>query len=327
MRKKLSTFVALLLALALPALAHSASFVTDTYEKVTSVTLQNAATGTGVGASIDTSGYSIVGVEVTISATATITFQGLVDTTWGATLCTPINGGAATTQAAATGQFRCILTGLKGFRANITSYGSGTVTAIAFATTGSASPGDTISSTGQGIPDATTQRVFVAQRATYTVATAAKTATSAGTGPFFALCGSSTKTLRVQRIIIGGTVATAAVNGDVELTKTSTATSAGTPVALTKLPHDSNSAASTASLANFYSALATAGTAVGKVGSQTAFLPIAPASGTAAVFDFSQRTESEAPVLRGTAQCIEASFGTTTTNAPTLTVEANYTEE
>jgi hypothetical protein len=185
-------------------------------------------------------------------------------------------------------------------------------------------------STGQGLPDTGTERIFLGQKVTYTAATTAKTATAAGTGPFFAICGSSTKTIRVQYISIGGTVATAAVYGDVELTKTSTATSSGTATALTKVPNDSNSAASTANLLNFYTALATAGSAVGKVGSQTAVFPITgtvAASAGTVLFDWTNRQESEAPVLRGTAQCIEASFGTTTTNAPTLTVAIAYTEE
>jgi len=185
-------------------------------------------------------------------------------------------------------------------------------------------------STGQGIPDTGTQRVFVGQKVTYSFATTVKTATAAGTGPFFSICGSSTKTVRLQQLVIGGTVATAAVYGDVELTKTSAATSAGTATALTKVPHDSNAAASTVNLLNFYTALATAGTAVGKIGSQGAVFPITAtvaAQQAQVFFDWTNRQESEAPVLRGTAQCIEASFGTTTTNAPTLTVQGIYTEE
>jgi hypothetical protein len=185
-------------------------------------------------------------------------------------------------------------------------------------------------SRGAGAPNANTQRIIVAQRVTYSATLAAKTATAAGTAPFLAICGSSTKTIRVQYIAIGGTVATAAIYGDVRLTKTSTATSAGTPSALTKVPMDSASAASTASLVNFYTALATAGTPVGTVDSQTAVFPITgtvAASAPTVIFDYTNRQESEAPVLRGTAQCIEASFGTTPANVPTLTAAIKYTEE
>ena len=185
-------------------------------------------------------------------------------------------------------------------------------------------------STGQGPPDSGTQRVFVGQKQTYAFATTAKTVTAAGTGPFFSICGSATKTVRLQQLVIGGTVATAAVYADVELTMTSAATSAGTATALTKVPHDSTNSASTVNLLNYYTALATAGTAVGKIGSQGAVFPITAtvaAQQASVIWDWTNRQESQAPVLRGTAQCVEASFGTTTTNAPTLTVQGIYTEE
>lgn len=172
--------------------------------------------------------------------------------------------------------------------------------------------------------------VIVAQRVTYAAATTAKTATAAGTGPFFAICGSSSKTVRVQRLVIGGTVGTAAVYGDVEIRKTSTATSAGTATALVAVPMDAPDPASTVSLLNFYTALATSGTSVGMIGSQGAVFPITAtvaAQQALLFFDWMTRQESKAPILRGTGQCLEASFGTTTANAPTLEVQAVWTEE
>lgn len=170
-------------------------------------------------------------------------------------------------------------------------------------------------------------QVIVAQKATYTAATTLKTATAAGTGPFFAICGSSTKTVRVQSILIGGTVATAAVNVDAQIRKTSTATSAGTATALVAVPHDSANLTATASLVNYYTVLATTGTNVGMIGSQQGFFPVTPAALNTVAFDWTNRQESQAPILRGTAQCLEASFGTTTTNAPTLQVQVTWTEE
>jgi hypothetical protein len=95
------------------------------------------------------------------------------------------------------------------------------------------------------------------------------------------------------------------------------------------VPHDSNDPASTVNLINFYTALATAGSAVGKIGSQQTLLPLTgtPASGGNVIFDYMNRQESEAPVLRGTTQCLELAFGTTPGNAPTCSVEAHWTEE
>lgn len=185
-------------------------------------------------------------------------------------------------------------------------------------------------SVNQGAPDSGTTRILIGQKVTYTGATTAKTATAAGTGPFFAICGSATKTVRVQQLTVGGTVATAAVYGDVTLRKTSVATSSGTATALVKVPHDSTAAAASANLLNFYTVLATPGTLVGTVGAQSGVFPL---TGTVAagmaqlIFDWTNRQESEAPVLRGTAQCLEAGFGTTTTNAPTLSVHVIWTEE
>jgi hypothetical protein len=169
------------------------------------------------------------------------------------------------------------------------------------------------------------------QKRTYTAALTAKTATAAGTTPFFAICGSASTTLRVQQVSMDYTVATAGLHADPRLQKTSTATSAGTPVALVQVPHDSASAAGTASLVNYYTALATTGTVVGTVAIQQRWAQI-----TATVTGGSQITESflyravnetEAIVLRGTAQCLQGSFGTTTTNAPTMTISVTWTEE
>ncbi len=171
---------------------------------------------------------------------------------------------------------------------------------------------------------------FVGQRVTYSASLGVKTATAAGTTPFFSACGSATKTVRIQYLNIGGTVGTAAVYGDVILKKTSTATSSGTATALTMVPLDSGSAAGTLGLLNYYTVLATAGTPVGAIDSQTAVFPITgtvAATAASVTWDWSHRAESQAPILRGTAQCLEASFGTTTTNAPTLTVAVKWTEE
>ena len=173
-------------------------------------------------------------------------------------------------------------------------------------------------------------RAQLKQKATYAACTTAKTATTAGTGPWFSISGSSTKTIRIQKFRATFTVATGAVYADLVLKKTSAATSAGTATALTKVPHDSNSAASTVNACNFYTVLATAGTLVGVV---DGFMAFAPLTGTVATFDqpitleWTAKTESEAIVLRGTAQCLEASFGTTTTNAPTIHMQIVWTEE
>ena len=169
----------------------------------------------------------------------------------------------------------------------------------------------------------------IGQKRTYSAATTLKTATAAGTGVFFEICGSGTTTVRVHRIGIAGTVATAAVYGDLELKKYSAQTTGGTATALTPTPHDSTSAAATVARVNYYTVLATAGTLVGTVWSETRFFPI---TGTIVHMNHTipfywRDQETEGIVLRGTTQCLGANFGTTTTNAPTLTVTVVWTEE
>lgn len=171
------------------------------------------------------------------------------------------------------------------------------------------------------------------QKITYSAATTNATATAAGTNVFSGMCGSATKTVRVQRVNVNATIATAATRSNVIIKKTSTATSGGTATALTAVPHDSNSAGASATLINFYTALATPGSAVGVIGSQVRNFPI---TGTIAMTDwipelfwnFGDSTdETEAIVLRGTAQCVEMSFAATTTNAPTVNIRWTWTEE
>lgn len=164
----------------------------------------------------------------------------------------------------------------------------------------------------------------------YAAALTAKTATTAGTGPFFSICGSSSKVVKVQQINFDYTVATAGVYADPVLKKTSAATSAGTATALVKVPLNSTYGASTVNLLNFYTVLATAGTLVGTVDGQMTFANI---TGTVAnqqaskTFTFRAPSDLEAVVLNGTAECLEGSFGTTTANAPTMMVSVKWTEE
>jgi len=183
-------------------------------------------------------------------------------------------------------------------------------------------------SVGQGVSDTGSQRVVLAQETTYSAGTTLKTATTAGTAPFFSICGSASKTVRIQRITITGTVASAAIYGDIVLKKTSTATSGGTATTLTDVPFDSNSTAATA-VVKYYTVLATAGTSAGVLLTQTAFFPI---TGTVSmmlpqVVWTWRDPDAESPTLRGTAQCMEANFGTTPTNAPTLSVSIAWTEK
>lgn len=188
---------------------------------------------------------------------------------------------------------------------------------------------DSISSAAR-ISQYDTRGNFIGMKASYSASTALKTATAAGTGVFAHIYGSTTKTIRVHRIIVCGSCATAAVYGDIIITKTSDTGSGGTSTSLTQVPKDSTSSAGTASSVRFYTVLGTGGVATGVIASQQVFLPI---TGTPAVdvkpviFDWTAQGMNEAPVLRGATQGLELSFGTTTTNAPTLTITFEWSEE
>lgn len=170
-------------------------------------------------------------------------------------------------------------------------------------------------------------------RQTYVAGLTIKTATAAGTTPFFTICGSASRPVVVQQFVVSGTVGTAAVYGDVVLQRTSTTTTSGTATALTQTRMDTQNRAPTASKVNYYTVLATVGTLVGTVASRGAVFPITAtvaASEAQIVFDWRAKMPTgdlQAPVLRGVSECLEASFATTTTNAPTLQVEVMWSED
>jgi hypothetical protein len=165
----------------------------------------------------------------------------------------------------------------------------------------------------------------------YSAGLAVRTATAAGTGIFFSIGGSASTVIRIRRFHVSGTCATAATHPDIVLTKTSTATSSGTPTALTQCPRDSSSGAGTAALVNYYTTLATTGTSVGVVGAGHLVLPI---TATFAATDqvvgltwhFGDQYD-EGIVLRGASQCFQAACGTATANAPSFIVWVEWTEE
>ena len=161
----------------------------------------------------------------------------------------------------------------------------------------------------------------------YSASTTAKTATAAGTAPFASIYGSATKLIHIRRITVSGSVASAAVYGDVVVAKRTAALSSGTATSLTAIPFNTDSAAGTA-VPKYWTVLPTAGTGGGVIASQSAFFPVTgtPALGTGTVvFDWTNSANG-GPILDGTAEGLEVSFGTTTTNAPTLCVTIEWDE-
>lgn len=173
--------------------------------------------------------------------------------------------------------------------------------------------------------------VYRGQKVTYSAASPTAFSAASTTAPFATITASATKTIRLQRVVVTATVATAAVYGTVALRKISAAPTGGTAVTLTQVPFISTSSAGSAALCQYYTSAPTAGTLVGTVASQMAFLPL---TGTAALgvptftFDFANESEMETPTLvAGTTQGFELGFGVSVANAPSITVTFIWTEE
>lgn len=138
--------------------------------------------------------------------------------------------------------------------------------------------------------------------------------------------GSATKVVKVTKVAISGTQATAAAYHANQICKASTAISGGTPSAGTVVPLDSGFANGTATCQGF-TAAPTAGTLAGVVAAGVLFLPITatPASGANRLeFNF----ERNPIVLHGVAQSCDIRWNSETpANAPTVHVEFEWTEE
>lgn len=161
----------------------------------------------------------------------------------------------------------------------------------------------------------------------YSACTAVKFAAVAGTGVWASIFGSATKTIRIHKIVVAGSIATAAINADLIINKRTAVGSGGTATTLNQTPKDSNSPAGTATNVKVFTAAPTAGTGGSVVAAQSMYMGITPAAGQVVVFDWTAYGQNEAPVLRGVNQGLELSFGTTAGNVATLTVMFEWTEE
>ena len=146
-----------------------------------STTMQSAATGTGNGTNLNVQGYASATVQISGTFSATITFEiSTDDSVWTAIPARPVGtGSAVSTTATAAGVFCFNTAGFKSLRARISTYASGSVTAVG--TTSVVSPIGTNEITIKGItPDvgngtvgSATQRVTLASDGTGQVTIAA----------------------------------------------------------------------------------------------------------------------------------------------------------
>lgn len=140
----------------------------------------------------------------------------------------------------------------------------------------------------------------------------------------FQLVGSSTKSVMLQKINISGTQTT---GGQVlvNISKRSTANTAGTSTASIMIPHDSADASATA-VGSIYTANPTIGTPVGNI--RTFSLPLGAITSTTnniVQLDFGER--GKPIVLTGVAQAIAINLGGATTTGAVINVWMEFTEE
>ena len=163
------------------------------------------------------------------------------------------------------------------------------------------------------------------QRVTYS-GTSAAFASAATATDIFVIGGSATKKIRVLRIEVYATQTTAGA-GNIFLLKRSTADTGGTSTVITKVPHDSTSAAATATVLN-YTANPTTGTLVGNI---RAYRGIIPASATAVNnpicrWEFGENSGS-AIVLAGTAEQLAVNLNSVTVTGGSFIIGVQWTEE
>lgn len=146
-------------------------------------------------------------------------------------------------------------------------------------------------------------------------------------GVLFAVCGSATKTVVLRSLQISGTATTVGTLV-MNLIKTSTAPTGGTPVSVPATSYDSNDAAPTAT-ATAYTAAPTAGTAIGTFAAfSESFLTAGGGQATSQVPGVITVPQGSKPIiLRGTGQCVELSTPSVALSGGSISVSASWTEE
>jgi hypothetical protein len=165
------------------------------------------------------------------------------------------------------------------------------------------------------------------QKASYRAASL-KLAVATGANIIATLTGSSTKTIRITRIELSGTCATTAKDINFLVGKYSTAASGGTPgTAPTIVPHDSNNAAATATVA-VYTADPTAGTLVGNIATGNLFMAVTGSTTATGLYiaNFGDRPSQDI-VLRGTSQQIALSLNAENTATSVMDLVLEWIED
>lgn len=99
--------------------------------------LHTVAAVVGDGTLVDVTRYSAIGVDLTVSGTASVAFEGRLDVTtpWRSVRCLNLATGVIDVTAAASGSYHCAVAGLGEFRARLATCASCVLTAVARTTT------------------------------------------------------------------------------------------------------------------------------------------------------------------------------------------------
>jgi hypothetical protein len=160
--------------------------------------------------------------------------------------------------------------------------------------------------------------------ATYRAAATAITPAALATD-ILTVTGSATKTINITRIDLDG-VQTTAGQAVILLIKRSTADTGGTSTAVNKVPLDSLSAASTATVLS-YTANPAVGTAIGTLASTRMFLPGATTASDAQGMSMTYgELGGQQLSLRGTNQVLAVNLNGTTLTGGSINVNIEYTE-
>lgn len=142
----------------------------------------------------------------------------------------------------------------------------------------------------------------------------------------FEINGSSTRTTRIRRIALDG-VATAAAGITVRFDKRSTASTGGTSSAALKIPHNTASAASTATVRS-WTAEPTAGTTIGPIAIGRLSLSVPAGPAFPLVREWTIRNDQAPTLAAGGAESFALNFLGATIGAGTLiNIEIEWTEE
>jgi hypothetical protein len=283
---------------------------------------QQIITGTPTAGSVASFAFSSdcsYSVQVTGTWTGTLVSESSIDsgTTWYSTYLHQTGTPYPTTQSFTANLYgKGIATGATNFRIRSTTAWTGTAT-VSITTSINAS--STLVLNPLALADG--------QKFTYSAASESLVVASTPTD-VFTITGSATKTIRITQVEVSSTQTTAATT-NLYLIKRSTANTGGTSTAPGSVPHDSNSPAASATVAQYTANPTGLGTTVGTIRSAkwTPATPGTAGGSNTQLWQFGNRPGAQAIVLRGTGQVLALNLGSTTQAGNTYDISFEWTED